>query len=150
MNPTLSPAVKPDTLLKKIYAGIREEEDQNVFIPNKDNRPEPKEAIITLSGIPILTYQNSSAIIAKPGAGKSSIMEAIAAAFINSKCDSLGFAVDPGCDGILWVDNERTDADVWNSYARKKRRSGIPETDEVENVTIIGFKTGRSVGRKDG
>lgn len=76
--------------------------------------------------------------------GKSSIVEAIPANFLNPDCDSLGFEVSTLCEGIIIIDNERTNNDVWNSFYRMCRRAGKKEGDKVDNVLIAGM---RSVSR---
>ncbi|MCW3118662.1 MAG: hypothetical protein JWM28_2744 [Chitinophagaceae bacterium] len=120
------------------------EKYKNIYFPDWDNKPPPVPDVLRLGETPILGNQNISALIANPGNGKSSIIEAIAANKLNPTCDSIGFSVDSSCDGIIIVDNERTNADVWNGRYRMCRRAGIPEGGEVYNVTIAGM---RSVAR---
>src|SRR5687767_9411516 len=79
---------------------------QNVFIPTWTNKPVPIPDVLSLAGTPILGHQNSSAIIALPGHGKSSIIEAVSASYLNPHADSLGFSVDQSCEGIIIIDNE--------------------------------------------
>lgn len=117
---------------------------KNVFIPDWTNRPEELPGVLKLGGTTILTHQNTGALIANPGAGKSSAIEAIAASFLNPAVDNLGFEVDPACAGIIVVDNERTNADVWNSFSRVCRRAGIEPGEDMTNVKIAGL---RSVAR---
>lgn len=119
---------------------------KNVFLPDWFNKPDPLPGVISLAGTTILTHQNSAAIIAKPGAGKSSIIEAIAASYLNDTADNLGFEVDPFCKGVIVIDNERTNYDVWSSFYRMCKRAGISQGAEVSNVTIAGL---RSVARLD-
>jgi hypothetical protein len=118
--------------------------NKNVFIPEWGNRPEELPAVVKLGGTTILTHQNTAALIANPGGGKSSAMEAIAASYLNPMTDNLGFEVDPSCKGLIIVDNERTNLDVWNSFYRMCRRAQIPEGGAVPNVKIAGL---RSVAR---
>lgn len=114
---------------------------KHVYIPNPDNRPAQLPPIIELDGTGILTQQNIGAIIANPGGGKSSAMEAIIAAMINPNCDTLGFSVFPDCRGILYIDNERTNTDVWNSYYRAHRRTGKKLGEDIGNITIAGLRS---------
>jgi hypothetical protein len=122
----------------------KEDTLRNVFFPSWDNRPPELPAIVKLGGTPILTHQNTGALIANPGAGKSSAMEAIAASYLNPAGDNLGFEVDPECAGVIVVDNERTNTDVWNSFHRICRRAGISEGGQMRNVKMAGL---RSVAR---
>ena len=117
---------------------------KNVFIPSWDNRPKQESPVLKLVGTTIITHQNSTAIIANPGGGKSSIMEAIGASYLNPLSDNLGFEVDPNCRGVIIIDNERTNQDVWNSHYRMCRRAGIPEGKPTTNVLLAGL---RSVAR---
>jgi len=118
----------------------------SVFIPTWSNKPDPVPAILTLGGISVLTHQNTSSIIASPGTGKSSIGEAVCAAHLNPNADCLGFEVDASSKGALFIDGERTTADVWNSFQRMCRRAGIPEGKPIERVKIAGL---RSISRVD-
>jgi len=129
---------------EKILSLVQPEVKKNVYIPDWTNRPEELPGIIKLGGTTILTHQNTGALIANPGAGKSSAMEAIAASFLNPAADNLGFDVDQSCPGIIIVDNERTNTDVWNSFYRMCRRAGISEGEDIGNVKIAGL---RSVAR---
>ncbi|KIC89995.1 ATP-binding protein [Flavihumibacter sp. ZG627] len=112
-----------------------------VYIPTWNNKPADVPAVLKLGGCSILTHQNSSGIIANPGSGKSSIMEAILASYLNPGCDALGFEVDPNCRGVIYIDNERTNTDVWNSYYRMCRRAGIPEGATTNNILIAGLRS---------
>lgn len=113
---------------------------KGVYIPNWDNRPEEKPPLVSLEGTGILTYQNITSFIAKPGMGKSSIVEAILASYINPNCDSLGFSVDESCNGVLAIDTERTDDDVWNSFYRYHKRAGYDRYKSEKNTLLVGLR----------
>jgi hypothetical protein len=110
------------------------------FIPTWDNKPPFVPPVLKLAGVNILTFQNISAIIASPGSGKTSCIEAIGASFLNPIADCLGFEVDKSCKGVIIIDTERTKNDVWNSFYRMCRRAGIPEGNPVRQVTIVGMR----------
>lgn len=112
-----------------------------IFIPNWDNKPPETPPVITLNGEGILGFQNLTAIIAAPGSGKSAICEAVAAAVINSGADCLGFQVSQDCTHVIYIDFERTDNDVWNSFNRMCRRAGVKYGDNVTNVVIAGMRS---------
>ena len=116
------------------------ENTTKVFIPTWDNTPEELSPVVTLGGVGILTYQNISAIISSPGGGKSSIIEAIGATYLNSKSDGLGFKIDQSCDGIIIIDTERTNYDVWTSFFRMCQRAKIPIGGSVKNVKLAGLR----------
>lgn len=122
--------------------------DYSIFIPNWTNKPQERPAVLTLGGVSVLTYQNISAIIAAPGMGKSSICEAIPASLINPHSDSLGFKVSEDCAGVIYVDNERTQHDVWNSFSRMCMRADINYGDAVDKVTIAGLRSISRLGER--
>ena len=112
-------------------------ENKNVFIPNWDNKPIERKPLILLNGVSILTHQNLTSIIAAPGLGKSSVCEAICSALLNAESDSLGFELSNEIQSILYIDNERTMIDVWNSFYRMTQRANVSETDKV---IIVGLR----------
>jgi hypothetical protein len=114
--------------------------NENVFIPTWDNSPEERLPIVTLGGVGILTYQNTTAIISSPGSGKSSIVEAIGASFLNPNVDSLDFKIERSCKTIIIIDNERTDDDVWKSFEKMCSRARIRKGVTVEKVKIAGLR----------
>jgi len=137
---------------EKTYSGFEHLEEiptkeeytnELVFIPTKHNRPPELKPILTINDVPILTHQNISAIIAAPGSGKSSLCEAICSAAINPHCDSLGIKVSTEVQSVLFVDTERVNMDVWNSYDRMHKRAGVSDS---ERAHIVGT---RSIPRLD-
>lgn len=147
--PTLNPkAFTGEQIVSTIdMHGLNKDEVfKNVFIPSWDNKPIDVTPILSLGGTPILTYQNTSAIIALPGVGKSSICESICSSHLSKTVDNLGFEVSEACSGVLYVDNERTNTDVWKSFNRICRRANIPYGNEISEVTVAGL---RSVPRLD-
>jgi RecA-family ATPase len=116
--------------------------NDKVFIPTWNNKPEEKEPILFINGIGIVTYQNMSCIIAAPGVGKSSICESICAAVIGTKdIDTLGFSVSAEVKGVLYIDNERTKTDVWNSFHRMHKRAKANEKTFIQNtIDIVGLR----------
>lgn len=112
----------------------------NVYIPTWENKPIEMPTIVTLNGTGILTNKNMAAIIAHPGTGKSSIMEAVASSILNPDADNLGFYVDPSTAGIIFIDNERTESDVWNSFYRVCRRAGIAKDHNIDKFKIAGLR----------
>lgn len=113
---------------------------ERVFIPTWNNKPLEVPPVLTLADCNILTYQNITSIIAKQGTGKSSLCEAICASYLNSQTDNLGFKVDNECKGVIYIDSERTDLDVWNSFNRMCKRAEIRQFTEPKNVIIAGLR----------
>ncbi len=134
-----------EEILKSLENGILEDSKipihEKIFIPDWNNKPEPIPDVLKLSGTPILGHQNLTGIIANPGFGKSSIVESIGANLLNPSADCLGFEVDQSCNGIIIVDNERTNADVWNSFSRMCRRAGIVEGGGTNNIILAGMRS---------
>jgi hypothetical protein len=119
-----------------------EVKNEKIFIPTWNNKPEEKPPILFINEIGIVTYQNMSCIIAAPGVGKSSICESICAAVIGTKdIDTLGFSVSDEVKGVLYIDNERTKTDVWNSFYRMHKRARTNEESTIENtIDIVGLR----------
>jgi hypothetical protein len=115
---------------------------KDVFIPNWDNKPPSTPPVLMLNDVPILTYQNTTAIIAHPGFGKSSICESILASIINPDCDSLGFEVSADVvKKAIFIDFERRNEDVWNSWERMIKRAEVKGKKQIDNIYIFGFHT---------
>lgn len=112
-----------------------------VFIPDWDNRPPELPPVLTLGGLSILTHQNITAIIAKQGMGKSSVCESILASFLKTDADCLGFNVNEDCNGLIYIDFERTNLDVWNSFYRMCKRAGISKGNPIAGVQIAGMRS---------
>lgn len=117
-------------------------EDKRLFLPTWDNKPPQQQTIIKTQGKRVLTTGNLLAIVSRPGAGKSSICEAIIASILNTKCDSLGFDVKLQAprDKVLYIDTERTPQDTWNSWERTYRRAGLKKPDIDKRVIFANFK----------
>lgn len=134
------------TLSSEVEKTSKESSDllNNVYFPNWENKPPELPAIVSINGIGTLTQNNIFSIIASPGAGKSSICEAIISAFIlmlhGKESDSLGISISDATKGVIYIDCERTYVDVWNSFSRAARRSGIPYGKELPNVIIAGLR----------
>lgn len=126
---------KRNTIIDKLNSPF---ENEKVFIPNKTNRPKELKPILTINDVPILTHQNISVIIAAPGSGKSSVCEAICSSAINPHCDSLGIKVSTEVQNVLFVDTERVNMDVWNSYDRMHKRAGATDSDRAQ---IVGTRS---------
>jgi hypothetical protein len=116
-------------------------EPDKVFLPDWTNKPKAQPAVLTLNGLSILTHQNLTSIIAKQGMGKSSICESVLASYLNPKADCLGFNVDSDCKGVIYVDFERTNSDVWNSFYRMCKRAEINEGKSITGVKVAGMRS---------
>jgi len=114
------------------------ETDIELFEPKWNNKPAYKPPVFTMNNEPILSFQNISCIVAAPGSGKSSVMEAMVSSVINKDSDNLGF--ETNAKSILFIDFERTYTDVWNSFYRTMKRAKVNEGDTVENIKIISFR----------
>ena len=113
-------------------------DEEPFFIPNWDNKPPQKEPSLKLNDVNVLSYQNISCVIASPGAGKSSSMESIVSSVINKESDNLGFSTT--VNSVLYIDFERTETDVWNSFYRTMQRAKVQQGTYIENVKIVSFR----------
>ena len=113
-------------------------DEEPFFIPDWNNKPPHKEPALKLNDVNVLSYQNISCIIASPGAGKSSTMESIVSSVINKESDNLGFSTT--VNSVLYIDFERTETDVWNSFYRTMQRAKVQQGTNIENVKIVSFR----------
>ena len=121
---------------------------EGLFIPTWDNKPPYRKPILSINGVGVLSFQNISCIIAQPGAGKSSTNESIISSIINKDCDCLGFETD--AKSVMYIDFERTEDDVWNSFNKVMKRAKVSIGTTFENVKIISFRNiPKSKNRKD-
>jgi RecA-family ATPase len=114
--------------------------ERKAFIPTWNNQPEEKEPLVYCGNTSILTHQNLSVIIASPGSGKSSLCESICACVLNGDIDALGFKVSATIGKVLYIDNERTDTDVWNSFKRMNQRAKLKQGENQDKVLIAGLR----------
>lgn len=118
-----------------------EDINDKIFIPNWHNRPPELPPVLCLNGVGILTHGNITAVIASPGAGKSSICEAICASHLNNDVDCLGFEGDKNFRGVIYCDFERTEQDVWNSFSRMAKRANINFGGTTDKVILVGMRS---------
>lgn len=118
-----------------------EDINDKIFIPNWHNKPPEVPPVLCLNGIGILTHGNITTVIASPGAGKSSICEAICASHLNTDVDCLGFEGDKNFRGVIYCDFERTELDVWNSFSRMAKRANINFGDNTDKVILVGMRS---------
>jgi len=101
--------------------------------PTLQNKPEPIPPTVTLGGIRIASRGNMSAIIANPGAGKSSICSAIIAKRINPECDGLGIQVYTD-RLVAYVDTEQSWDDHYTLWGMNRHRAGLSEDEEMDHT----------------
>ena len=114
---------------------------ESIFIPAWNNRPTVAPPIVTLNDVGILTDKNLMAVIASPGVGKSSICESVVANILNQDADCLGFKVATHCHNAIYIDFERTNLDVWNSFQRMNKRAGIKYGTATTGVILAGMRS---------
>jgi hypothetical protein len=124
--------------LNEVENEIINEIEKDLFIPTWDNKPPHKPPLITLNDETILSYQNLTCLIASPGSGKSSVCESIISSIINPEADNLGFKSI--AKSVLFIDFERTETDVWNSFYRTMQRAKVKSGTNLENIKIVSFR----------
>lgn len=112
----------------------------NVYIPTWYNRPIERPPVLKLNDTSILTPQNTAVIIAAPGIGKTSLCEAIPAAYLNPNVDCLGFAADTTIPGVIMIDFERAKQDVWKGRYRIAQRAGIKHGAPMPGFVMAGMR----------
>lgn len=135
-NTTSSYLDSIDTELEQTAKDLTEHD--TLFIPTWDNKPPYKAPVLTLNNVSILSFQNITCIIASPGSGKSSVMESIISSVINENSDNLGFKST--AKKVLYIDFERTQLDVWNSFYRTMQRAKIQKGIDLNNIKIVSFR----------
>jgi hypothetical protein len=143
-NIKLPSGIEPDNLKLIKVKGIDKDNlelDNRVFMPTWENKPIPKESLLSINGTQLLTYQNIGVFVADQGTGKTSVCESICSAIINQdQCDTLGFKVSKEIKRVLFIDMERTQTDVWNSYYRMNKRAGLKVGDVQDKAIILGLR----------
>ena len=142
MKTTINHYAELEAMDNEIVTKVAAIDNENLFIPTWKNEPEAREPILFLNGVSILTYQNVSCFVAAPGVGKSAICESVCAAVIGTNgSDTLGFTVSNEVTRVLYLDNERTDTDVWNSFKRTHKRAQTQnKTIKGKTVDIVGLR----------
>ena len=116
--------------------------DKRIYYPDWDNKPPPTIPIITIDDKRVLSQGGYLAFISKPGAGKSSICEAIVASAVNPGCDSLGItaSLTSNRNKCLYIDTERTPQDTWLSWQRTMQRADINKPAIDKRVIFCNYK----------
>lgn len=142
MKPIINHYAELEAMDKEILPEVAALENKKLFVPNWENKPAKREPILFVNGVGILTFQNVSCIIAAPGVGKSSICESICSAVIGTEgIDTLGLTISSEVTRCLYLDNERTDEDVWNSFNRAHKRAQTQgKTIKDKVIDIVGLR----------
>ena len=122
-------------------------EINTIYNPAVDEIPAQPEPILFLGGTSILTNNNVTGIIAHPGSGKSAICEAVCSAVLNaselhndSSIDTLNFKVGKEVKKVIYIDCERTNLDVYNSFSRMLKRCELSKDHKPESVVFLGLR----------
>jgi hypothetical protein len=110
---------------------------ETIFTPSWSYVPRISPPVISINGVGFLTIENLAVIVATRGYGKSSICESILSNLLNKNCDCLGFTIGEEVQRAIFLDMERTDFDVWNSWRRMIARAEIKEGDETINDKVL-------------
>jgi hypothetical protein len=95
----------------------------------------PKQPIVSINGTHIASNGNVLTLVARPGLGKSSIVEMLASSFIDPEIDLCGIRVT--CNKpILLVDTERTREDVSKTFARICARLGVVKPEDPKRMML--------------
>lgn len=112
-----------------------------IFIPNWNNEPIAPPPIVSINGTTFLTQENIGVLVATRGYGKSSICESILSNILNKECDALGFEVGPSVERAIFIDIERTQFDVYNSWKRMVKRTNTKQGENIQDkVLLVGMR----------
>jgi len=123
---------------------------ETIFTPSWSYVPRISPPVISINGVGFLTIENLAVIVATRGYGKSSICESILSNLLNKDCDCLGFTIGDEVQRAIFLDMERTEYDVWNSWRRMIARAEIKEGDETINDKVLfkGLRKERGTAKK--
>lgn len=151
----VSNSVTMDNLLKDISTEntpIKKDilsDEELVFTPTRNNKPIQLPPLLSINGVSFLTQENICVLVATRGYGKSNICESILANVINKDCDSLGFEVGEVVKTALYIDNERSEFDVYEGFERLHRRANTIDLNDEDFEEVnkkIGFKALKKLG----
>jgi len=151
----VSNSVTMDNLLKDISTDntpIKKDilsDEELVFTPTRNNKPIQLPPLLSINGVSFLTQENICVLVATRGYGKSNICESILANVINKDCDSLGFEVGEVVKTALYIDNERSEFDVYEGFERLHRRANTIDLNDEDFEEVnkkIGFKALKKLG----
>ena len=151
----VSNSVTMDNLLKDISTEntpIKRDvlsDEELVFTPTRNNKPIQLPPLLSINGVSFLTQENICVLVATRGYGKSNICESILANVINKDCDSLGFEVGEVVKTALYIDNERSEFDVYEGFERLHRRANTIDLNDEDFEEVnkkIGFKALKKLG----
>lgn len=94
------------------------------YVPDEDNRPPVEPPLLTLNEIPLLGRGGIAMLVAAPGYGKSSVVEAVCSVAISASCDAFGLSTPSGIRTLL-IDTERSRSHIWKAWDRVRRRAGV-------------------------
>lgn len=145
---TVKNIIEEENTAQQIASNPRTRE--TIFTPSWNYVPKITPPVISINGVGFLTIENIGVLVATRGYGKSSICESILSNLLNKNCDCLGFEIGEGVQRAVFLDMERTDYDVWNSWRRMIARAEIKEGDETINDKVLfkGLRKERGIENK--
>jgi len=94
----------------------------------------------------LLSEGNMMTVVMRPGAGKSTLCEALCSGGINTDADSFGFEVKIGDRDMLFIDTERTTNDLAKGYktiirrARAYNEPGIMQNNKLVRLRVHSYR----------
>jgi hypothetical protein len=124
--------------------------DSRVFYPNWDNYPPQQQSVIKQGEKHLLSMGGLLTICAKPGVGKSSVVEAFISSVLNKNSDSLGMSISLSKDRgkVLICDTERSEWESHKSWLKLMKRAKIKKGTGVENNIIFANLKALNVDEK--
>jgi hypothetical protein len=146
----LFPPLTEEELKQPVILTSNPRLQEAIFTPSWNYIPKIIPPVISINGVGFLTIENIAVIVATRGYGKSSICESILSNLVNKSCDCLGFEIGEGVQRAIFLDMERTEFDVYDSWRRLIRRAEVKEGDETLNEKILfkGLRKARQIDIK--
>lgn len=114
---------------------------ENTYNPEEGLPANKKEALLYLHDIELIGFGGINLIIGQPGVGKSNICEAICTIIANQSVDGLGFNLNEAVQyKALYIDMERSERHLHQSWARMKLRSKKEGLNEANEVIFLSYK----------
>jgi hypothetical protein len=124
--------------------------ENRIYYPTWDNFPPKQKSIAKHKETHLLSMGGIMSLCAKPGVGKSSLMEAFISSHLNNNCDSLGINIHltHKRDKILICDTERSIWESHKAWTKLMKRASIEKGSKNDEKVIFANLKALSVNDK--
>lgn len=124
--------------------------ENRIYYPTWDNSPPKQKSIAKHKDTHLLSIGGMMSLCAKPGVGKSSLMEAFISSHLNNNCDSLGIDISLSAERnkILICDTERNHWESHKAWTKLMKRASIEKGSKNDEKVIFANLKSLSVSEK--